>query len=63
MSHAKKRKRYARLTAPNQSHSHTIVAFVVIDVAAGREVAVGVEPVGKREPRGETQALRAAHTS
>ena len=40
-SHTEKRKRYARLTPPNQSHSHTVVAFVVIDVAAGREVAVG----------------------
>ena len=36
-SHAEKRKRYARLTPPNQSHSHTVVVFVVIDVAAGRE--------------------------
>ena len=62
-SHTEKHKHHARLTPPNQSHSHTVVAFVVIDVAAGREDAVGVEPVGKREPREETQALRAAHTS
>ncbi len=63
-SHAEKRKRYARLTPPNQSHRHTVVAFVVVvDVAASHEDAVGVEPIGKREPRGETQALRTAHTS
>ena len=62
-SHAEKRKRYARLTPPNQSHRHTVVAFVVVDVAASHEDAVGVERVGKREPRGDTQALRTAHTS
>ncbi len=62
-SHAEKRKHYARLTPPNQSRSHTVVAFVVIDVAADHEDAVGVEPVGKREPREDTQALRTAHTS
>ena len=62
-SHAEKRKRYARLTPPNQSHRHTVVAFVVVvvDVAASHEDAVGVEPAGK--PREGTHALRTAHTS
>ena len=36
-SHTEKHKHHARLMPPNQSHSHTVVAFVVIDVAAGRE--------------------------
>ncbi len=62
-SHAKKRKRYARLTPANQSHSRTVVTFVVVNVAAGRENAIGVEPVRKREPRGETQALHATLAS
>ena len=54
-----------RHTCNMQNHLVTspTVAFVVVHVAASREDAVGVGPVGKREPRGDTQALRTAHTS
>ncbi len=61
-SHAQKRRRYTQLTPANQSRSRTVVTFVV-NVAAGRENAIGVEPVRKREPRGETQVSHATLTS
>ena len=40
-SNAEKRRRYARLTPPNQSDCHTDVAFVVINVAYMRIEVVG----------------------